>query len=445
MAQATDGIKDSNLKRLTLQQQLAEANGFSLRPPLYALGTPVIELGQENFKKSRQEFDALPPASTVFAPFLNRVASEARKDVTVPVRDLQMIDDGRIVRREGDPSKTLYFDGARSLRSLLERTPCEEPGAAATYLATIPADRRAFEVNTWLEATEADKKAVLRTRLALAPPDDDVQTSTALALSPAPYGREVYAVVSERYGTGLEVDVIARAILSACERDILPGDARGEITYDGRKATIRALWHSNIDPRDACAGEVFKAGVSITAADDRSNGIEVDGMLWRNLCLNFIIIDECVQNFASRRHMGATRDLASWLFDALRAASRSVSGFAALWDGARAMALDSPAVTRDIPADKTRREITQGIFRGMLKTDRLALPGFRGEAAVGEFMRAFDREPEFCKVGIVNAVTRAAHESTLRGAFASEAVEAMGGAILSHKRPFQYVEVGEAF
>ena len=442
----TGPITAENLERLTLQERLATANGFSLKAPVYALGTPVNETGRANFKKSRQQFESMPPAATVFAPFLNRVASEVRRDVTVAVRDLRMIDDGRIIRAGGDPTKTLFLDGALSLRGLLDRTTCTEPGAAATYLATIPARRRVNEVNEWLSSTDPKTKAVLRTRLALAPPDAPTSTearstSTALTLAPTPYGREVFAVVSERYATGMEVDAIARAILTAIERGLFPGDARGEVLYDGKRATIRAIWHSDIKPESVCAGEVFKAGLSIDAADDRSAGIDVDGVLWRNLCLNLIIIDENHQNFASRRHLGTTRDLSSWMFDAMRAASRSVSSFAALWDTARALRLDAPGVVRDVPADATPRQLTSGVFRGLL-ADRLTIPGFRGENAVIELQRSFDREPELTKVGIINAVTRTAHEASYASVYAGDAIEASAGQILSNKRPFQYVEHG---
>jgi hypothetical protein len=307
-------------------------------------------------------------------------------------------------------------------------------------------------VNEWLASTTPETKAVLRTRLALAPPDADTlpanldsPTSTAMMLAPAPYGREVFAVVSERYSTGMEVDVLARTILTAIERGLFPGDARGEILYNGTRATIRAIWHSNIDAKSVCAGEVFKSGISIDAADDRSRGIDVDAILWRNLCLNLIIIDENHQSFGSRRHMGASRDLAQWLFDALANASRSVSAFAGLWDKARAMALDSPDVTRDIPADADRRMITAGVFRGLLKTDRLTLPGFRGEAGVDALLGSFDRDPEFCKVGIVNAITRTAHAEPTRGVFGADDIERAAGELLSSARPFQYVEKGEVF
>lgn len=447
-------ITAENLERLTLQERLASANGFSLAPPIYALGTPVNETGVANFRKSRQEFESLPPAAIVFAPFLNRVASEVRRDVTVRVNELRMSADGRICRPANDPTKMLFLDGARSLRGILERTACDEPGAAATYLATIPVDRRAREVNEWLSRTDDRTKAVLRTRLALAPVEAsriDVRmpasTSTALMIRPEAYGRECYAVVSERYATGMEVDVIARAILESIERGLFPGDARGEVLYDGRRATIRALWHSDVQPEFVCAGEIFKAGMSIDAADDRSGGIDVDGILWRNLCLNLIIIDENHQSFGSRRHMGTTRDLTEWLFEAMRGASKSVAAFAELWSRSRSLRLDAPSVTRDIPADATgdQARIVSGVMRGLVKSERLALPGFRGEAAINALLGSWRREPEFSKVGIVNAITRAAHELPLRSAFGGDVIEAQAGAVLSNARPFQYVEAGEVF
>ena len=67
------------------------------------------------------------------------------------------------------------------------------------------------------------------------------------------------------------------------------------------------------------------------------------------------------------------------------------------------------------------------------------------EQAVGALMGAWDREPEFCKVGIVNAITRAAHELPMRSVYGGDVIEASAGQILASPRPFQYVEHGEVF
>ena len=46
--------------RAFLDEAEAIAAGFSLEPPIYALGTVVNETGVENFKRSRLEFVAMP-------------------------------------------------------------------------------------------------------------------------------------------------------------------------------------------------------------------------------------------------------------------------------------------------------------------------------------------------------------------------------------------------
>jgi hypothetical protein len=440
----TTTIDPTNLVRLQLQERIATASGFSLPAPLFALGTPVVDLGVENFRKSRSEFESLPPAADVFGRFVDRIAAERRKDVAVTVAEIRMNADGSLMRSYG--GKTLLLDGARSLRGLLDRTPCEEPGAAATYLATVPSGRRAGEVNEWLRAADPAATMVLRTRLALAQVDAEIKEGRATLDA---YGREVFAVVSEKYGTGLEVDVLARKLELAAAGGFFPGDARAEILYDGRAATIRALWHSNVDPKAACAGEVFKAGVGIRAADDRSEGIEVLANLWRNLCLNFIVIGTANRSFGKRRHVGGTADLVEWLTGALAEAAKSVTGFADLWDAGRAKRLDDPTVTRDIPAalpyGKADEAIVAGIFRDLMRRNVVALPGSRGEDAVTKYVGSWRKEPEFNKVGIVNAVTRAAHEVEMTRAFASDDLEAAGGKILASPRPFSYVEKGDVF
>ena len=61
--------------------------------------------------------------------------------------------------------------------------------------------------------------------------------------------------------------------------------------------------HSNIQPQNCVAGEIFKAGVSITTADDGTGAIRIAAQLWRNLCRNLIIVDRSEQTMAVR-HVG---------------------------------------------------------------------------------------------------------------------------------------------
>src|SRR5262249_22568645 len=61
----------------------------------------------------------------------------------------------------------------------------------------------------------------------------------------------------------LDVDTIATQL-----HGLVAKDARAEAFYDGYRARLSVLFHSNIEPEHCVAGEIFKAGVSITTADD---------------------------------------------------------------------------------------------------------------------------------------------------------------------------------
>lgn len=52
-------------ERALADEAAAKAAGFSLRPPVYGIGTAVNATGERNFRQSRREFEALPfaPAS----------------------------------------------------------------------------------------------------------------------------------------------------------------------------------------------------------------------------------------------------------------------------------------------------------------------------------------------------------------------------------------------
>jgi hypothetical protein len=84
--------------------------------------------------------------------------------------------------------------------------------------------------------------------------------------------------VGPRYSP-LDIDTIATQL-----HGLVPKDARAEAFSDGYRAKLSLLLHSNIAPDRCVAGEIFKAGVSITTADDGTGAIRVAGQIWRNLC-----------------------------------------------------------------------------------------------------------------------------------------------------------------
>jgi len=55
----------------------------------------------------------------------------------------------------------------------------------------------------------------------------------------------------------------------------LPKDARAEVVNDGYRARLSVLFHSNLLRERCVAGEIFKAGVSITTADDGTRAVRI--------------------------------------------------------------------------------------------------------------------------------------------------------------------------
>jgi hypothetical protein len=428
------------VERLREQEAAARAAGFALAPPVYALGTRVVGLGAENFRRSRQRFEALPMAQDALSGLVARVAAERRQDTVVPVAMVRMADDGRIGRADGGRPFLLSRD---ALRQLVERTDCPVPAAAATYLAEVTPARRAREMNAWLAATSEGATMKVRHRETLAGP-------AAGTL------REVYAVVSERYASH-DVDELAGDFQAALLADLAPGDARAEVEYDGLRAALTLRWHSDIQPETCAAGEVFRAAAGLRTADDGTASITPFAGLDRNLCLNLIIIDEAEVSLGRRRHTG--NGVSGFLAGALKEAVDRVRWFAERWDAARNRplffrgagvtvnglpeALAGRAVSDFTPAEK--QEAIRGVFRGLLASGAVTLPGYRATSKV-EAQRpvevltaAFRKEPEYTVAGVVNAVTRAAHEVPLKGEWAADETQRQGAALLTRKAPLRWV------
>jgi len=404
-----------NMNRLKLQEDLAKANGFAIRQPIFGLGTPVNQTGVKNFAKSRQDWEALPHLNDALDTFRNLIAKEGRADHNINVSDITMNNDGTVTRGQGN----LLLADKDAFAALLRRTVCEEPAAAATYLSLISPERRAKEVNEWLRASD-ENVMKLRTRK-------------------GQLGREIFAIVSDRYTAGFEVDVLARILQENAAKLGINGDSRCLVTYDGKRANIEMLWHTDIQPETACAGEIFKAGIALRSADNGGLSIGIDSLLWRNLCLNLLIIDNAIQSHGRKRHIGDEDVLHAWIHSALANAGNAVRDFATLWDNASATSLEE--MTRDIPVMETpmtEAELVKGTFRGLIKEGRVGLPGHRAENAIDQLFAAWEKEPMKTKAGIVNAITRAAHESELSNAWAGDEMEAAAGRILQDSKPVSW-------
>jgi hypothetical protein len=88
-------------ERALADEAAAKDGGFSLKPPVYAIGTAVNATGERNFRQSRREFEALPFATDACGDLAARVEAERRCDTLVDAPSLNMLNDGRLASELG--------------------------------------------------------------------------------------------------------------------------------------------------------------------------------------------------------------------------------------------------------------------------------------------------------------------------------------------------------
>jgi len=320
-AAPTNAIRheDSTVDRIGAARSAADkaaavAAGFSPADPIFERGTRVIQLGVTNAKRSRVEHDAKPTVREYCADLITRVAAEKRQDKVVPVADLGMNAKGQLTR--GGNAVNVTEDAFLSMMTRLDVR-------GARYLAAMTdIERRALNVTADLAAFVAADKEACST-------DPDGKKKPAelnLRLRKTAKGPECFAVTSPSY-TAFDVDKIAEALALAA-----PEEARGTVVYDGQRAKFEVMFHSNTAPENYVAGEYFKAGVHISTDDTGKGGIRVRAMVYQNLCLNLIILDESTIEIASLRHIGSVEKLAAKFRKAFAKALESISHFLDRWN-----------------------------------------------------------------------------------------------------------------
>lgn len=400
----------TDTQRAKRDEAAAEGAGFALGRPLFSLGTPVVELGHANARASRAAFEALPSLPDAALEFAGEITRERRRDRLVAVDQIRALPSGAVaVRNQAgiEHTSAITREAFRGLTS--NRLGISHAG----YLDHCDPDLRAYNVNRWI-MRQPQTLATLRVR-------DSADGK----------GREIFAVVSDSYQGGVSVSDVA-----SIAAESLPADTRAEIDYDGRRVQIDAQYHSDVEPERYVCGEIFKAGVRLTAADDGTGGIKVSAFLIRNLCLNLIVLDRSEIEVASLRHIGDRDGLREAVAAATRKASASIQHFTEAWGKANQERLFGLADEKCV----TVEDLLGGIFMAQLRSAR-ELAAVRGRkpaivagllGAVARDERRPDRPEAVTRAHVVNAWTRYAHES-VSDPFARGVIESAAGRMLSSR------------
>ncbi len=404
--------------RSTLDFEAAERAGFAPAQSVYRRGTRVIDLGVENARIERQKHDALPDVAEACARFEALIASEKRHDHVFDVASLRLSNDGCLATpRGGQPGvgpRTALTEHAFASLVAVHHSGI----GGAGYLARCWPELRAINVNRWLARFGASEIAI---RNAL--PPEKVATweprrvkmrfrNAAPSKGPVPAPPiECFGVVTPSY-TAFDVDKIAQAVALA-----MPKQAKCDVTYDGRRATVDIRFPSTVKPEHYVAGEFFRAGIRVRTDDTGGGSILVSSTIWQNLCLNLIIIDRQDNGLARIRHVGSVDALAKKLSDALAAGKESLAHFLTAWGYASEEKIAWSKLDADADVEKPSsmkiEDLLPGIFNGLMERELVPVRGRRADVIQG-MVTAWGEDRSAAagptRAAIVNAVTRYAHE-----------------------------------
>lgn len=421
---AGPGVSPEGKARAQADEVAARAAGFTPAPPLYEIGRLVNHVGVENFRSSQMDYENMATVDQACGHLQATVAAENRKDHLVSVPNLHMLDDGKL-HTKGNGTYPL------SRRALQGLCGFVTPGGAG-YLSDCEPTLRAYNMNKWFprgfrqdrRATttqikdwqaECERAERFSTPLPVRPADVMVEREVTLRTRGPAENRELFAVVGPNYGEH-DIDKIAAQIMEG-----VPSNARAKVVYDGYKTRIDVLFHSDLAPEKAVAGEIFKAGVVITTADDGSGSIKISAQMWRNLCLNLYIIDNAKELITSRRHFGA--GIAKAVEGGIEVAQSKIAYFMKKWH----------AGTVEDVCDRYNVDNADTILRALAFNKVVHVSGVRKDEMYKRLKRAWEKEPGHSRVSFVNAVTRVAHEEPWKRWTDQEDLERTGGRLLYAK------------
>lgn len=394
--------------RAIADEAAARKAGFSPKPPIYTIGSQVNSTGVANFQKSRSTWDKLPSVPEACNKLIETIANEKREDLVVAAADLAVTAEGKLTR--GGGTLTLTEKAIEGFARLVT------PGGAR-YLSECPPALRADNLNYWLkQAYRVDAKATKAAGkdAALA---QELTIRTRKATGKDAKGREAYAVVGPQYAA---CDVDAMAKIAA---DKIGGDARCDVTYDGFKVTLDVLFHSNIAPHNAVAGEIFKGGIRIQTADDGSGSSRVKLMLWRNLCLNLIVLDWNKVLVGRRRHVGTSEALFTDIGAFVEQADERIKLVVDKWSECSA----------ENVLERYDLGNVEDVIKGLVLNGVVKAPGISRDEMQARLRRAWEKEPGYSKTSFLNAITRAAHEEEWRSWEDVEDLESAAGELMYAK------------
>lgn len=365
-------------------------SGRTFFPP----GTEMIEAGKAKFRAYAADHDQMPTFEDAAAAFVARIQGEHRKDAPCDIGALSWgVDQSKltVARSAGKPA---VFVEEHALRQIVARMTTGDnafgeasASAVAAFLLNTEADIAAEALNRHGQryakvVSEKSRIAKLRLRRVNGRP-------------------QVFAAVGMDFPL-IDADVLIR---EAYMPHLKGTGARGIITYQPAttRTDIRFSWHAPVE-FDAHVGDVFRVGGRGTTFD-AGNGSHWYGVgMTRIVCINCTIIELKSQR-EKDAHRGKEADILKIASERIADTANGVEEFQAAWGtlGQREISSVKAFANVEDPADALRKLASMGALAGTARKDKL----------VDALLDAYDVEPGNTLRDLLNAVTRAAHDSLL--------------------------------
>ncbi len=430
-----DGESDEQrLARVEEDRTKLESLGFSLGQVFHDRGV-AGEGSNGQVRRSATEHEDKPRVPEAVEVFCEAIKREERRDILSPTTGLVMRADGSIVGKDGER----WSIEQDAMKQLASRCGIEQPG----YLATVWPELRAQNWNQHLATAIGHDNSTcapdhpVRKRLEPVGSRDTM----CRVRKDAQGNPTLWAALSERYAS-YDVDRIARALQEGMSA--YP-EARCEIQYNGFRAQMDVMFHTDVEPARYSAGEVFKMGIRVRSSDAGGGSITVGLSAWQSLCTNMMMVDVGQFKLAQLRHIGSSDRLAEKFAESMQKAQAQIAPFLERWGYACEESLATVAGA-DFKPDHlrlldemesetvTETDLLTGIFKGIGKTGAVSLgrndlPGLlaahaRDESGAVQFAPV-------TRASVVNAITRHAHEHVGRiNPMRQQELEREAGALL---------------
>jgi hypothetical protein len=365
----------------------------------------VLDEGIVRLDASRREWERLPKTHDACEQIIEAIEAEDREDYLAETSELHMQDDGILC--VGGFEFMLEEQG---LRTLLPKLIVEDEKfrhkrnmfpSALDFLLNCPPDERAWIFNKRVAECQ-EREFMFRTRTL---PGDN-----------GPLRRSVFATTGPKYGV-FDADKVAQAIALAVPKEL---GHRADMTYDCENTSFRCLstTHAPSDITDFGAGDAFMAGWCFGSNDSAAGALFWHDSIFRNLCLNFIVLSHDKGVKARLVHRMSIQEAAGTLAEAISGSHETQKWFAGMWG-----TLSETPIHHVKLWGKTYGTIEDAL-RDAVECKRFGT--ISSKKLLAGFDAALDFEPSETAEGFINAITRAAHTGGFKPAH-TEALEKKAG------------------